>query len=54
MRFLIKIEMPVERGNVLAKEGTLLKRVQSILEDQKPEAAQQSRKASRSNRRTRS
>lgn len=39
MRFLIKIEVPVERGNVLAKEGTLLKMVQSILEDQKPEAA---------------
>ena len=39
MRFLIKIELPVERANVLAKEGTLGKKIQSIVEDQKPEAA---------------
>ena len=39
MRFLIKIELPVERANVLAKEGTLGKTIQSIVEDQKPEAA---------------
>jgi hypothetical protein len=39
MRFLIKIELPVERANTLAKEGALGKKIQSILEDQKPEAA---------------
>jgi len=39
MRFLIKVEMPVERGNVLAREGMLGKKIQAILQDQKPEAA---------------
>ena len=39
MRFLIKVEIPVERGNVLAKEGMLGKKIQAILQDQKPEAA---------------
>ncbi len=39
MRFLVKIELPVERANARAKEGALGKTIQSILEDQKPEAA---------------
>jgi hypothetical protein len=39
MRFLVKVEMPVERGNSLAREGMLGKKIQAILQDQKPEAA---------------
>jgi hypothetical protein len=39
MRFLVKVEMPVERGNSLAREGMLGKKIQAILEDQHPEAA---------------
>jgi len=39
MRFLIKVEMPVEKGNSAAREGMLGKKIQAILQDQKPEAA---------------
>ncbi len=39
MRFLLKAECPVEAGNAAAKDGSLTKKIQSILEDQKPEAA---------------
>jgi len=39
MRFLIKVEMPVESGNSLARQGMLGKKIQAILQDQKPEAA---------------
>ena len=39
MRFMITCRVPVERGNELAKNGTLGSTVQSILEDLKPEAA---------------
>jgi len=39
MRFLIKVEMPVERGNSLVREGMLGKKIQAILEEQRPEAA---------------
>ena len=39
MRILIKVEMPVEQGNALAKNGTLGTTIQSILDEQKPEAA---------------
>jgi len=39
MRMLIKVEIPVEKGNALAKNGMLGKTTQSILEEQKPEAA---------------
>ncbi len=37
MRFLIKVSVPVEAGNDAAKKG--FDAVQSILEEQKPEAA---------------
>ena len=37
MRFLFKVSFPVEAGNAAAKDG--FKAIQSILEQQKPEAA---------------
>jgi hypothetical protein len=37
MRFLVKVSFPVEAGNAAAKDG--FKAIQSILEQQKPEAA---------------
>ena len=39
MRFLIKVNIPVEAGNRLAKAGKLGTTIQSILSDLKPEAA---------------
>ncbi len=39
MRFLLKINIPVESGNAAARAGKLGKTIQSILEDLKPEAA---------------
>ena len=39
MRFLLKAEIPVETGNAAAKDGTLGKKIQSILTELKPEAA---------------
>ena len=39
MRFLMKVEMPVEKANELAEEGRLGETIQSILEDLEPEAA---------------
>ena|SRR5579863_5618992 len=36
MRFLVKVSIPVEAGNAAAKDG--FKAIQSILEEQKPEA----------------
>ena len=39
MRVLLKVEFPVEAGNAAIKAGSLAKTVQSILEEQKPEAA---------------
>ena len=39
MRFLVKVNIPVEPGNAAAKEGKLGSTIQSILEDLKPEAA---------------
>ena len=39
MRFLVKVNMPVEAGNRLAKAGNLGTTIQSILADLKPEAA---------------
>ena len=37
MRFLFKISMPVEKGNLAAQNG--FKVIQTILDQQKPEAA---------------
>jgi hypothetical protein len=39
MRFLLKVSVPVEAGNAGAKDGSLPKKIQSILAEQKPEAA---------------
>jgi len=39
MRFLLKVNIPVEAGNVAAKAGKLGDTIQSILGDLKPEAA---------------
>jgi hypothetical protein len=39
MRFLVKISIPVEIGNAKVKDGTLAKTIQSILNEQKPEAS---------------
>jgi hypothetical protein len=39
MRFLVKVNIPVESGNAAAKAGKLGSTIQSILADLKPEAA---------------
>jgi len=39
MRFLVKVNIPVEAGNRLAKAGKLGTTIQSILSDLKPESA---------------
>ncbi len=38
MRFLMKVNIPVEAGNAAAKSGKLGTKIQSILSEQKPEA----------------
>ena len=38
MRFLVKVNIPVEAGNAAAKAGKLGTTIQSILADLKPEA----------------
>lgn len=39
MRFLLKVNMPVEAGNAAAKAGKLGETIQGILEELTPEAA---------------
>ena len=39
MRVMLKVEFPVEAGNAAIRNGTLSKTIQSILDEQKPEAA---------------
>jgi hypothetical protein len=39
VRVLVKVEFPVEAGNAAATEGTLGTTIESILQEQKPEAA---------------
>jgi hypothetical protein len=39
MRFMITCRIPVEKGNELAKAGSLHSTIQSIMEELKPEAA---------------
>ncbi len=38
MKFLLKVELPVETANAAVKNGTLSKTMQSILEEQTPES----------------
>jgi hypothetical protein len=38
VRFLVKVNIPVDAGNAAAKAGTLGSTIQSILADLKPEA----------------
>jgi len=38
MRFLVKVNIPVESGNAAVRAGQLGPTIQSILADQKPEA----------------
>ena len=38
MRILLKVSIPGEVGNAMAKSGSLSKTFQSIIEEQKPEA----------------
>lgn len=38
MRFLMKVNIPVEAGNAVAKAGKLGSTIQAILADMKPEA----------------
>jgi len=39
MRFMITYRVPVEKGNELAKNGTLGETIQTIMEELQPEAA---------------
>ena len=39
MKFLVKISIPIHKGNAAIKDGSLPKTIQSILTEQKPEAA---------------
>ena len=39
MRFLLKVNIPVEAGNSAVRAGTLGSTIQSILDELKPEAA---------------
>ncbi|MEI6437274.1 MAG: hypothetical protein WCO69_00830 [Candidatus Omnitrophota bacterium] len=39
MRVFLKVEIPVEAGNALVKNGKLGETIQAILKEQKPEAA---------------
>jgi hypothetical protein len=39
MRICLKVEIPVEAGNALVKSGKLGEVIQTILKEQKPEAA---------------
>lgn len=39
MRFLMKVSIPVEAGNVAIRNGTLPKTIETILSELKPEAA---------------
>jgi Domain of unknown function (DUF3303) len=39
MRFLLRISIPMDTGNARIRDGSLPRTIQSILQEQKPEAA---------------
>ena len=39
MRVLLKVSIPTEKGNAMVKDGSLVKLLEPILDEQKPEAA---------------
>lgn len=39
MRFLVKISIPIQKGNAVISDGSLPQTIKSILTEQKPEAA---------------
>ena len=39
MRFLLKVTIPMEKGNATIRDGSLPKKLQAILSELKPEAA---------------
>jgi hypothetical protein len=39
MRVLLKVELPVEAANAAIRAGTMARTIQTILDEQKPEAA---------------
>ncbi|MHC2299884.1 hypothetical protein [Rhizobium mongolense] len=39
MRMMLKVSLPVDKGNAAIKDGSLVTKIQSILADLKPEAA---------------
>jgi len=39
MRMMLKVSIPVDTGNAAIKDGTIVKKIQTILADLKPEAA---------------
>jgi len=39
MRFLLRISIPMETGNARIRDGSLPRTIQTILQEQKPEAA---------------
>ncbi len=39
MRMMLKASIPVDKGNAAIRDGSIVKKIQSILADLKPEAA---------------
>jgi len=39
VRFLLKVTVPVETGNAAINDGTLARKIEAILDEQRPEAA---------------
>jgi len=39
MRMMLKVSIPVDTGNAAIRDGSIVKKIQTILADLKPEAA---------------